>query len=94
MTGKSDEKGHCINGKVMFKNKSNSGCNVIGFKISELRKTLGISQRELADLMSAEGCMMHKNSIQRIESGKRFVTDIEIVYFCRIFQCSYETIFS
>ena len=36
------------------------------------------------------GIDVDKNAIQRIESGKRFVTDIEIVGFLKIFNVSFE----
>ena len=44
------------------------------------RKQLGISQRELADELQRIGLDVDKNAIQRIESGLRFVTDIELCY--------------
>ena len=37
---------------------------------------MGISQRELADKLQIAGLDLDKNAIQRIECGKRFVTDI------------------
>lgn len=42
------------------------------------------SQRELADELQLIGLDVDKNAIQRIESGKRFVTDIELVYLCKV----------
>lgn len=42
-----------------------------------------ISQRELADILFDKGLNVDKNAIQRIESGKRFVTDIELTYLAR-----------
>ena len=53
---------------------------------------LKISQRELADRMQLVGIDIDKNAIQRIECGKRFVTDIEISAFAKIFSVSYETL--
>ena len=38
-----------------------------------------ISQRELADRLQLVGLAIDKNAIQRIESGQKFVTDIEII---------------
>ena len=35
-----------------------------------------------------------KNAVQRIESGKRFVTDIELVYFSNALNLSYEELLS
>lgn len=37
------------------------------------------SQRMLADKLQLIGVDVDKNAIQRIESGQRFVTDIELV---------------
>lgn len=37
-----------------------------------------LSQRALADRMQLAGIDIDKNAIQRIECGKRFVTDIGI----------------
>lgn len=70
----------------MFINKSRDGTNnICGKSIAALRAALGISQRELADRMQLAGIDIDKNAIQRIEAGKRFVTDIETAAFARIF---------
>ena len=63
----------------MFINKTIDGRNnLCGKKIAYLRSNMGISQRKLADLLQIIGLDIDKNAIQRIESGKRFVTDIEL----------------
>ena len=68
----------------MFINKTDDGLNnVCGKNISKLRTELKISQRELADRMQLVGIDIDKNAIQRIECGKRFVTDIEIIAFAK-----------
>lgn len=75
----------------MFINKTNDGLNnFCGKNIAKLRLDLKISQRELADRMQLVGIDIDKNAIQRIECGKRFVTDIEIIAFARIFNVSFE----
>ena len=75
----------------MFINKTKDGLNnVSGKNISSLRLSLKISQRELADRMQLAGIDIDKNAIQRIECGKRFVTDIEIIAFCEVLNVSYE----
>ena len=75
----------------MFINKTAEGHNnLCGEKIALLRTALHISQRELADRMHLAGLDMDKNAIQRIEAGKRFVTDIEIVGFSKVLGCSFE----
>jgi transcriptional regulator with XRE-family HTH domain len=47
-----------------------------------------MSQRLLAEKMQLLGIDLDKNAIQRIECGQRFVTDIEIVAFSKIFGIS------
>lgn len=72
----------------MYKNKTNSGKNnICGRKIALLRKQLPKpnSQRVLADKMQLLGIDIDKNAIQRIESGQRFVTDIELKVFAELF---------
>lgn len=74
----------------MFINKaSNGNNNVCGQNISKYRKILGISQRELADRLQLSGLDIDKNAIQRIESGQRFVTDIEIIFLANVLNKSY-----
>ena len=78
-------------GENMFINKTKEGLNnLCGKNIAQFRQQLNISQRELADRMQLAGVDMDKNAIQRIECGKRFVTDIEIVSFAQVFDTSYE----
>ena len=75
----------------MFINKSKKGLNnVCGENISKFRMKMKISQRELADRMQLVGIDIDKNAIQRIECGIRFVTDIEIIAFAKIFNRTYE----
>lgn len=75
----------------MFTNKSKDGRNnLCGEKIAACRKSQGKSQRELADSLQLLGLDVDKNAIQRIEAGKRFVTDIELVYLSRALGVSYE----
>ncbi|MBE6603919.1 MAG: helix-turn-helix transcriptional regulator [Ruminococcaceae bacterium] len=71
----------------MFKNKNNNKNNLCGDKIRSLRLTYPtkLSQRALADKMQLIGIDVDKNAIQRIECGKRFVTDIELKAFSQIF---------
>ena len=73
----------------MFKNKTANGRNnICGEKIYAMRKTHipKMSQRILAEKMQIQGIDLDKNAIQRIESGDRFVTDIELKAFAIIFE--------
>ena len=71
----------------MFKNKMNGRNNLCGENIRKFRLTYPtrLSQRGLADKMQLIGIDLDKNAIQRIECGKRFVTDIELKGFAEIF---------
>lgn len=77
---------------MMYKNKAANGKNNIsGINIALYRKALvpKTSQRALADKMQLKGIELDKNAIQRIESGQRFVTDIELKAFAQILNVSY-----
>ena len=79
----------------MFINKTAGGLNnVCGKNIAFFRTDLKISQRELADRMQLVGIDIDKNAIQRIECGKRFVTDIEIIAFAKVFNKSFDELLS
>ncbi len=79
----------------MFINKSKDGLNnICGKNIAKYRSEMKISQRELADRMQLVGIDVDKNAIQRIECGKRFVTDIEIIAFSKVFNISLEELLS
>ena len=75
----------------MFTNKTQDGRNnICGAQIARYRKLSGKSQRELADALQLAGLDLDKNAIQRMEAGKRFITDIELVYLARVLNVSYE----
>lgn len=69
----------------MFINKNVDGRNnICGKQVARFRKAMNISQRQLADLLQLEGLDINKNAIQRMESGERFVTDIELVVLSKV----------
>ena len=79
----------------MFINKTANGRNnVCGIMVAKLRKAEGISQRELADRLQRDGLDVDKNAVQRIESGQRFVTDIELLHLSRVLRVSLEELLS
>ena len=72
---------------LYVQNKSISGRNnICGIKIRELLSRM--------DMLQLLGLDLDKNAIQRIESGKRFVTDIELRYFAKVLNVSYEELLS
>lgn len=75
-------------GDLVHKNRYIDGKNnICGINIAKLRKNLcpKVSQRALADKLQIIGLDIDKNAIQRIECGKRFVSDIELSAFAQVF---------
>ena len=84
-------------GFSMYKNKTTSGKNnLCGSKLSILRKQLTpkVSQRAFADKLQLKGIDLDKNAIQRIECGKRLVTDIELKAFAQILNTTADELLS
>ena len=48
----------------------------------------GVSQRIFAEKLQLLGLDIHKNAIQRIETGKRFITDIELMIIAEMCEVS------
>ena len=75
----------------MFINKAKDGKNnLCGAKVATFRMEMHISQRELADRLQLQGLDVDKNAIQRIECGKRFVTDIELKALTKVLNTTYD----
>ena len=75
----------------MYKNKNKDGTfNLCGKKVKALRQAMtpAVSQRMLADQLQLNGIDVDKNAIQKIESGRRFVTDIELLALAKVFHIS------
>ena len=74
----------------MFKNKNGESNNISGENIARIRKETipKCSQRALADKLQLYGIDLDKNAIQRIESGERFVTDIELIAIAEVLNTS------
>lgn len=76
---------------TMFTNRTPDGRNnIVGVKIAQIRKNLRISQRELADRLQINGLDIDKNAVQRMESGQRFITDIEVVALAKVLSVTIE----
>ncbi|MBQ7736603.1 MAG: helix-turn-helix transcriptional regulator [Oscillospiraceae bacterium] len=76
----------------MYKNKSEWGNNLCGKNVALIRKKRvpRTSQRALAEMLQLQGVDLDKNAIQRIESGERFVTDIELVALAKVLDVKME----
>ncbi len=67
----------------MFKIKAPDGKNnICGKRIAELRKAKNYSQIKLSKIMQTLGYDVDNYFIMRVESGERFVTDIDLKIFC------------
>ena len=64
--------------------------NLISKRLAALREQNHMSQRMLAYQLQLHGYDMDKNVITRIETNKRYVTDVEIKALTEIFNVSYE----
>lgn len=76
----------------MPKPRTSSGeKNLISQRLIELRKQHNLSQRDLSRKLQLAGYDMDKNVITRIETNRRYVTDIEIRALAQIFgvSCDY-----
>ena len=80
---------------AMYKNRIGSRNNITGLAIRKLRlsQDCRMSQRVLAERLQLEGLDLDKNAIQKIESGQRFVTDIELVAFSKVFDVPISTLY-
>ena len=75
----------------MFNNRTSDGRNnIAGIRVAELRKNLRISQHELSDRLNVIGLDIDKSAVQRIESGERIITDIELGYLAKVFGVTIE----
>lgn len=60
--------------------------NLCGKNVARLRLDLRpkVSQKGLADRLQIAGLDLDKNAVQKIESGQRFVTDIELYTLAKV----------
>ena len=74
----------------MPKPRSQTGEKNLNSKnLIELRKKNHFSQRMLAYHLQLNGYDMDKNVITRIETNKRYVTDIELKALCEVLGVTY-----
>ena len=81
----------------LYKNRAEDGRNnICGKNVKRLRQGMAkkTSQRMLAYLLQMKGLDVDKNAIQRIESGERFVTDIELKMMASVLDVSVDALLS
>lgn len=64
--------------------------NLVGLRLKALRERDHLSQRDLAHQLQLIGMDMDKNVITRIETNKRYVTDLELRAIAQVFHITYE----
>ena len=77
----------------MFKFKAPDGTyNLCGKKVAKLRAehNPSLTQHELAKQLQSRGYNIETHSIQSLELGERFITDIELVMLAKFFNVSFE----
>ena len=78
----------------MFKLKAPDGTNnICGKRIKELRLGMDLSQRRLAVKLQLLGYDVDNFFIRRVENGERFITDIELQMFSRVFNVPVNELF-
>lgn len=68
--------------------KYNNNLNVIGEKVKEYRELNRLSQSQLSDKLQLLGIDIPKNSIQRIEKGKRTIREYELAGLSKVLKIS------
>jgi len=76
--------------KRTLRTRKNGRDNICGLEIAKRRNANEphITQKDLAEKLQLLGMDVDKNAIHMIEKGKRFVTDIELEYFAKVFGIS------
>lgn len=67
--------------------------NVVGLRIKAARKASGMSQSELAAKLQLQGIKVDRTIIAKLESGRRPVSDIEIIEIAKILEVSVPSLF-
>lgn len=62
--------------------------NIIGEKVKSLRMEAGLTQKALSEKLQLLGYEFNDLTILRIEQGKRFVPDYEVVALAKYFDIS------
>ena len=70
--------------------KDTGGKNLISKNLIKKKKKHNYSQRLLAYQLQLRGYDMDKNVITRIETNKRYVTDIELKALCEVLDATYD----
>lgn len=62
--------------------------NITGKNIKQMRKDKKITQEDLCARMQVMGFKLSRSDISKLETGKRFINDIEVVGFSKALKVS------
>lgn len=73
----------------MKKSKVNNNIyNVCGKNIKRIRKEQKVTQDELCARMQVMGYQISRSDISKLENGKKFITDFELIGFSKALKIS------
>ena len=75
---------------IIYWDKKTNSKNRIGQRVKKLRKAHNFTQKTLAAKLQLAGYDFNDLAILRIEQGKRFVADYEVVALAEVFNVSCE----
>lgn len=67
--------------------------NVIGIRVKTVRKNARMSQMKLAAEMQLQGIKIDRSAVAKLESGRRPISDIEIIAIATILSVSIPSLF-
>lgn len=62
-------------------NLSDNSMNIVGKNIKKIRKDKNVTQEDLCARMQVMGFKISRSDISKLENGKRFINDVEILGF-------------
>lgn len=68
--------------------------NIVGLQIRKARKEARITQMNLATQLQLMGLKIERTGIAKVESGRRPVSDIEIIAIARVLNVSISSLFT
>lgn len=73
---------------------TNNVYNICGKNIKKIRKEQKITQDELCARMQVMGYQISRSDISKLENGKKFITDFELVGFSKALKISILDLFN
>ena len=67
---------------------TNNVYNICGKNIKKIRKEQKVTQDELCARMQVMGYQISRSDISKLENGKKFITDFELVGFSKALKVS------